>query len=201
MSTELAVINPVIDQAPAKTAPGQSMQYKTILADPPWTYRNRPPRGRTPYSTLTTAELVAMGSQIQALAAPNAHLYLWSTHAHLADALAVIEAWGFRYVQALIWFKTQMGLGSYFRHYTEPLLFAVRGDLRLLRRDLPSYFVEPRTKHSRKPQAAYRLMEIASLGPRLELFARERREGWAVWGNEVESDVVLNVPAIDKESA
>lgn len=201
MSTELAVINPVIDQAPAKAAPGQSMQYKTILADPPWTYRNRPPRGRTPYSTLTMAQLVAMGSQIRAVAAGNCHLYLWSTNAHLADALAVIEAWGFRYVQALIWFKTQMGLGSYFRHFTEPLLFSVRGNLRLLRRDLPSYFVERRTAHSRKPQAAYRLMEIASPAPRIELFARQRRQGWSTWGNEVDCDIDLYVPTPTNEMA
>lgn len=171
--------------------------YQTILADPPWTFRYRSTRGAVTYPTLSAQQLIGMGPQIQNLAALNCHLYFWSTHVHLPDAFDIIEAWGFRYVQVINWFKVRMGLGYYFRHFTEPLLFAVRGNLRLKRRDLPSYIVEPRTKHSKKPQAAYRLIEVASPGPRLELFARERREGWSAWGNEVLSDVTLDVPDME----
>lgn len=171
------------------------MKYKTILADPPWTFRCRPSEGGVPYPTLSTKQLIAMGPQIQNFAAPKAHLYLWSTDSHVGEAFQVIEAWGFRYIQIITWFKDRMGLGFHFRHFTEPLLFAVRGNLRLFRRDLPSYFVEHSTQHSRKPQAAYRLMEVASPSPRLELFARERRDGWDSWGDEVASDICLDVPA------
>lgn len=177
------------------------MKYKTIMADPPWRFRVRPSQGAVPYPTLSTQQLVAMGPQVQSLAHTNSHLYLWSTHSHLPDALAIIEAWGFRYIQVITWFKQRMGLGFYFRHFTEPLLFSVRGNLRVFRRDLPSYFVERSTQHSRKPQAAYRLMEVASPGPRLELFARHRRDGWDAWGNEVRCNVELNVPAMRKEVA
>ena len=177
------------------------MKYKTILADPPWAFRYRPPQGAVPYSTLSVQQLIAMGPQIQKLAATNAHLYLWSTDVHLPEALKIIPAWGFRYILIIPWFKGRMGLGFYFRHHTESLLFAVRGRLRLRRRDLPNYIVEPRTRHSRKPQAAYRLIEVASPGPRLELFARERRDGWDSWGNQVDCNVDLQVPAIRKEVA
>ena len=175
------------------------MKYKTILADPPWTFRHRTTRGAVSYPTLSVQQLIDMGPQIRKLAATNAHLYLWSTHSHLPDAFEIIEAWGFKYIQLITWFKKRMGLGFHFRHFTEPLLFAVRGNLRPSRRDLPSYIVERSTRHSRKPQAAYRLMEIASPSPRLELFARERRDGWDAWGNEVDCDVDLYVPAIRKE--
>ena len=177
------------------------MKYTTILADPPWTFRHRSTRGAVSYPTLAVQQLKDMGPQIQDLAATDAHLYIWTTHVHLPDALQVIDAWGYRYIQPIKWFKKTMGLGYYFRSHTEILLFGVRGRLRLLRRDLPDYIVEQRTQHSRKPQAAYRLMEVASPEPRLELFARERREGWDAWGNEVECDIDLQVPAVRKETA
>lgn len=170
------------------------MIYKTIMTDPPWTFRYRPTHGGVHYPTLSTRQLIAMGPQIKKLAAPNCHLYLWSTCVHLPDALSVIEAWGFKYIQTLTWFKKRMGLGFYYRHYTEPLLFSVRGQLPIPRRNLPDYFVETRTKHSRKPMAAYRMIEIGSPSPRIELFARERRDGWDAWGNEVVSDISLDVP-------
>ena len=177
------------------------MPYKTILADPPWTFRYVPTQGGAPYPTMSTQQLKAMGPQVQKLAAASAHLYVWTTHVHLPDALLVIRDWGFRYIQPLFWFKVRMGLGFYYRNYVELLLFAVRGRLRLSRRDLPNYVVEPRTQHSRKPQAGYRLMEVASPGPRLELFARDRREGWDSWGNEVDCDVRLEVPELAEESS
>ena len=63
------------------------MQYKTIYADPPWTFRCRPSQGTVPYPTLSTKQLIAMGPQIQNLAAPDAHLYMWSTHSHFPEAV------------------------------------------------------------------------------------------------------------------
>ena len=51
---------------------------------------------------------------------------------------------------------------------------------------------EKSTKHSKKPIIAYQMIE--SLYPdstKIELFARNKRKGWDVWGNEVESDIVL----------
>lgn len=177
------------------------MNYTTIMADPPWTFRHRSTRGGVPYPTLSVQQLRGMGPQIHKLAATNAHLYLWTTHVHLPDALQVMDARGYRYIQPIQWFKEAMGLGYYFRNYTELLLFAVRGNLRLLRRDLPDYIVERRTDHSRKPQAAYRLIEAASPGPRLELFARQRRDDWHAWGDEVDCDIDLIVPATVKEIA
>jgi N6-adenosine-specific RNA methylase IME4 len=176
------------------------MKYKTIYADPPWTFRHRTTRGAVPYSTLSVQQLKDMGPQIQDLAATDAHLYMWVTHVHLPDALKIITAWGFRYIQPLFWFKVKMGLGFYYRNFIELLLFSVRGRLRLSRRDLPNYIVEARTKHSQKPKAAYRMIEIGSPAPRVELFARERRDSWDAWGNEVASDICLDVPVCGEEA-
>ena len=42
-----------------------------------------------------------------------------------------------------------------------------------------------------KPDAAYELVESVSPGPRLELFARRKRNDWHTWGNEVPCDVFM----------
>lgn len=77
------------------------------------------------------------------------------------------------------------GLGQYLRGQHELLLLATRGkgaSVRTDRRDLPSVVLAPRTKHSRKPDAAYALIEDRSEGPRLSMFSRDSRPRWDVWG-------------------
>jgi N6-adenosine-specific RNA methylase IME4 len=46
--------------------------------------------------------------------------------------------------------------------------------------------VAPRGRHSEKPDAVYEMIErdYPSL-PKIELFARARRDGWRAWGNEL----------------
>ena len=61
----------------------------------------------------------------------------------------------------------------------------IRGKVRAFRSDKKNLFQARRRKHSEKPEEAFILIESASPGPRLELFARRPREGWTVWGNEV----------------
>lgn len=172
------------------------MSYRTLYADIPWRFQFHYGKGRLPYPTISTAQACAMGDQIASMTAEHAHLYLWSTHVHLPDALDVMKAWDFRYIQVIPWDKLRMGLGHYFRHRTELLLFGVRGSLRIPRRDLLALIRERSSRHSQKPEKAYELIEAASPGPRLELFARRKRPGWDAWGNEVQSNIKLVVPQI-----
>jgi len=131
------------------------------------------------------------------LVADNAHLYLWATNNFLRDAFDVMDAWGFRYVTMITWVKPKIGLGQYFRGMTEHCLFGVRGVLPY--KIIGGKRQQGRTMicttqlraHSVKPYEMRQMIEKVSYGPRLELFARERRPGWRVWGNEVESDVEL----------
>ena len=45
---------------------------------------------------------------------------------------------------------------------------------------------ENSTKHSKKPIVAYEMIEkMFPKSTKIELFARNHREGWDVWGNEV----------------
>ena len=77
-----------------------------------------------------------------------------------------------------------MGLGHYFRHAHELVVFAVRGRARALRHDLLSAFAAPRGRHSAKPPRLHELAELLSPAPRLELYARQTRPGWTCWGDQ-----------------
>lgn len=180
-----AIVNrPQAPQAPADPGPLPDRTYRTIAADPPWQYGNSATRGAAEdhYRTMTIPELCAI--DVAKLAAPDAHLYLWTTNGFLREAFEVVEAWGFTYKTCLTWVKPQIGMGNYFRSVTEHIYFATRGRLPITDRTLRNYFEAPRGKHSAKPDKFYDLAEVASPGPRLEMFARRRRLGWDVWGDE-----------------
>ncbi len=176
--------------------------FKTVLADPPWRFTNRtgkvaPEHRRLDrYSTMTLAAIKDI--EVAEVAAKNSHLYLWVPNALLPDGLAVMDAWGFRYVSNVVWAKRRKdggpdgrGVGFYFRNVTEILLFGVRGSMRTLapaRRQVN--MIETRKReHSRKPDEQYELIEACSPGPHLELFARHPRKGWSVWGDESLDDI------------
>jgi N6-adenosine-specific RNA methylase IME4 len=179
------------------TLPEHPGGWPTLLADPPWRFTNRtgkvaPEHGRLHrYTTMTTPEICAL--PVASIAAEPAHLYLWCPNALLPEGLAVMGAWGFRYVTNLVWAKRRAdggpdgrGVGFYFRNVTELCLFGVRGRMRTLppgRRQVN--MIETRKRaHSVKPEELYPLIEACSPGPYLELFARTVRPGWAVWGDE-----------------
>lgn len=173
-------------------------RFGTILADPPWQFQNRtgkmaPEHRRlSRYSTMTMKEIVEL--PVQLLAAEKSHLYLWVPNALLADGLAVMKAWGFEYKSNLVWHKIRKdggsdgrGVGFYFRNVTELILFGVRGkNVRTLQpgRRQVNFLASRKREHSRKPDELYDIIEECSWGPYLELFARTKREGWTVWGNE-----------------
>ena len=177
-------------------------KFGTILADPPWQFSNRtgkmaPEHKRLRrYSTMGLQEIKELPVPI--LAADKCHLYLWVPNALLKDGLETMAAWGFEYKSNLVWYKIRKdggpdgrGVGFYFRNVTELLLFGVRGKsnrtLAPGRRQVNMVATRKR-EHSRKPDEIYPLIESCSRGPFLELFARERRKNWTIWGNEAPED-------------
>jgi len=175
-------------------------KYGTILADPPWRFSNRtgkmaPEHKRlSRYSTLTFDDIKKL--PVQAVTAEQSHLYLWVPNALLADGLEILRAWGFTYKTNIIWHKVRKdgepdgrGVGFYFRNTTEMVLFGVRGKLRTCQpgRRQVNIIKTRKREHSRKPDELYDIIEACSPGPYLELFARGIREGWNLWGNEVEN--------------
>ena len=166
--------------------------YQIIYADPPWKENGggRIKRGADKhYPLMKTEEIMAM----KVPCANNAHLYLWVTNNHLQDGFRVMNAWGFRYITTITWIKDKMGLGQYFRGQTEHCLFGVKGSLpyKIIngqRQQGTTFFYAKRGRHSEKPQKMVEIIEKVSDRKgykKLELFARNKRKGWDVWGNEV----------------
>lgn len=184
------------------------MKYQIIYADPPWSYREDWGNGAVKhhYKTMSLSDIKSL--KVDKIADTNAHLYLWTTNPHMPEALKVMEAWGFEFKQILTWVKTYkdgtpiMGLGYYFRGCTEHLLFGTRGKLKIKNKETKNLFFQerPDNQHSKKP-SFFRNMIVECSGDltRIELFARKEDtlfelddwKGWDVWGNEVDSDIVL----------
>lgn len=183
------------------------MKYRTIVADPPWPIRwsggaawrtngrgerhlNKRFKKPLDYSTMPVADIAAL--PIGDLAEKDAHLYLWATDRFALEgaAAAVARAWGFEPCRFLVWHKTGMGLGVFPRAEHELVLLAKRGKLPYCVNDVGSVqrwklvYENGARKHSAKPDGFYDLVERASPGPYLELFARRHRFFWDVWGNE-----------------
>lgn len=159
-------------------------RFRCILADPPWQYDQKP-RGAAEnhYPTMTLAALHAL--PVERLADENCHLHLWATHSFYRGALDLMEAWGFEYRSVFVWVKPQLGMGHYWRSSAEFLLLGIRGRAPFLDRSVPNWMCVPRGRHSEKPEAIRRLVEIVSPGPYLELFGRRAVPNWVVFGNQV----------------
>lgn len=167
--------------------------FSTIVIDPPWPMEkiNRDVRPNQKAMDYPTMELDAIRDlpMSELAASEGCHLYLWTTHKFLPEAMQMVEEWGFRYQCLMTWVKN-VGITPFSWMYdTEHVLFARRGSLDLTQLGLRLSFSAPVTKHSEKPDVFYERVAQASPGPRLEMFARRPREGFEPWGNEV-ADVV-----------
>ena len=173
-------------------------RYAVIYADPPWHFEVYNEESGIEcaagnhYPTMTLDEICAL--PVPHLATDAAVLFLWTTLPHLEEALQVVVAWGFAYKSNVVWVKDQIGLGYLVRNQHELLLIATRGDIPTPppARRPASVINAPRCEHSRKPDEAYALIEqMYHELPKIELFARRARPGWAAWGNQAP------VPAYD----
>lgn len=175
-------------------------RFRTVLADPPWQFQNRtgkmaPEHKRlSRYSTMTLDDIMEL--PVASVVEEPAHLYLWVPNALLPEGLQTMKAWGFNYKSNIVWHKIRKdggpdgrGVGFYFRNVTELLLFGVKGkNARTLaagRRQV-NFIATQKREHSRKPDEIFPIIEACSSGSYLELFARGKRDGWTVWGNQSE---------------
>ena len=164
-------------------------KFACLVIDPPWPIQKikrkvRPKQIALDYPTMTIPQLGAL--PISDMADEHAHLYLWTTHKHLPNALKLAEHWGFRYQCLMTWVKNVGFTPFSWMYSTEHVLFCRRGHLMLLRLGLRLDFQAKVREHSRKPDEFYDLVRQASPGPRLDMFSREAREGFSQWGNEVD---------------
>ena len=179
-----------------KLARAASIQFRTIVMDPPWYLKGggKIKRGSDKHYPLlkNNKEIfdVVSRSGVFNPHPDGCHMYLWVVNNFLIDGLELMAMLNFRYITNIVWVKNQIGLGQYFRGKHELCLFGVRqpkGKPALMTRvkKFPTVIEAPKTRHSAKPDAFYKLVQAASHPPRVELFSRRRRAGWDAWGDEV----------------
>lgn len=178
--------------------------FSIIAADCPWTFLTRSAKGKgrsaeQHYACMTLDDIRQL--PVATLAAKDCMLFFWVTDPFLKIGLDVIEAWGFRYATVgFTWVKVNRsagffgfapadfftGMGYYTRANPEQCLLATRGAPKRIAKDVRQLVVAPRREHSRKPDEAYdRMKQLCGDVPAIELFARQERENWTAWGNEV----------------
>ena len=166
--------------------------FDIIVMDPPWRFQSNSAAapGRNAlrhYPCMKLPEIAAL--PVRQWAARNALLLVWATSPMLPHAMAMIEAWEFKYVSSLVWVKSRIGTGYWARGRHEFVLIAKRGAFPCPR---PAPFADsvieaPSRQHSRKPEELQDMVDAAWPDARkLEMFARQVRPGWTAWGNEVD---------------
>ena len=175
-------------------------KYQIIYADPAWQYRNMGSIQATAnahYSTMSNEDICNLS--VKEIADDNCILFLWATFPKIQEALDVIKAWGFEYkTVGFTWIKKNkngsnfFGVGWYTKSNAEVCLIGVKGKAPKISNSISQIIETVRERHSQKPAIVReKIVEFCGDIPRVELFAREKTEGWDVWGNEVESDIEL----------
>ncbi len=150
------------------------------------------------YPCMRMEDLISL--PISSIVDNNSALFMWATYPMLERALHLIEAWGFIYkTVAFTWVKQnksglgwRFGTGYWTRANAEICLLATKGKPHRVSASVPQLVITPAMNHSRKPdEVRGRIVELMGDLTRIELFARQKVEGWDCWGNEVESDIEL----------
>lgn len=174
-------------------------KYQIIYADPPWQYKRKGKycAGRY-YDTMTVEQICDL--PVKNITDDKALLFLWTTNSFLKQAFNVVDAWGFEYKTCITWKKNHFGLGYWAWGQTEHYFLCAKGKHKRIKPPLlTTIFEHNKTEHSRKPDKFREIIEQFPYSPRIELFARSfspmfpKRDGWDVWGNEVESDIELEL--------
>lgn len=172
-------------------------KYQIIYADPPWSFNFQKRKGLSDdaksalYPTMRGEDIVNL--PFAQLADENAVLFLWVMNSEIPLALRCIEAWGFTYkTVAFTWVKKRVntyhfGMGNWTRSNPELCLLATKGHPKRISASVKNLVISPLREHSRKPdEIRDEIVRLVGDLPRIELFARQKTEGWDVWGNEVE---------------
>lgn len=179
-------------------------KFKVIYADCPWKYgfQRYKKNSGCDYPAIPTKELCAL--PVGQIADDNSLLFQWVTSPKLEEGIQVLKAWGFKYITiAFTWRKmckkqtsrNFSGQGYYTKPNTELVLLGRRGKaLDIIDKTVRQAVDAPITVHSAKPPIVrHNIVRLVGNVPRVELFARERVEGWTAIGNGVDGRDIADV--------
>jgi N6-adenosine-specific RNA methylase IME4 len=165
--------------------------FDVVSVDPPWPYEGESKnitsfdsvgrRVANPYPEMSIEQI----KNIELPLMDNAVVLLWTTHKFLPDAFEILKEWNLDYKATLVWNKEKIGMGAWFRMQCEFCLVGIKGKPYWENTTYRDIIVESRREHSRKPDCFFEMIEKITMGNRLEYFSREKREGWKVFGNDI----------------
>lgn len=166
-------------------------KYSVIYADPAWPVGSivmdkwESPIGDK-YPVMSIDEIKNL--PIRELSADDCSLFIWTTHTFLPDCLNIIKEWEFKYFCLITWDKGNGWTQNGFHKMTELLLYAYKGKMNIDQygKAIPTLISENKTFHSKKPDSIRDLIKSKTPEGRLELFARNKYDGWTAWGNEID---------------
>lgn len=214
----LVLVSPEGKTTPTLALAASGKRYSIFIADPSWKLDNQgtriapayagEQRQDARYKVMGNDAILAMGSQVQAIAEDDALLFLWVVNNLILDGVgqACVRAWGFEPKQLVPWTKVsqstgepRFGGGNYTRVCSEQLIIATRGRATQLiaNKGIAGAILEPGgltgafvalrgSEHSKKPDAQYELVErlVKPELAKAELFGRRARDGWDVYGDQ-----------------
>jgi N6-adenosine-specific RNA methylase IME4 len=168
--------------------------FHCMVIDPPWEIQKvdrdvRPNQAVLDYPCMTEAELIDFWQrELAKRAEPDCHIFLWTTEKHLHDSFHVLSGFGARSVFTMVWHKPggyqPLDLAQYNCEFVQ--YGRIGTPLFIDTKNFPCCFDGARREHSRKPDEFYDLVRRVTAGPRIDVFSREKREGFAQYGNEIE---------------
>ena len=177
--------------------PLPNKKYSIIYADPAWSFKVYSDKGKdrsaeNHYSCMNVKDIKEL--PVNNIAKKDCVLLMWVTYPNLLEGIEVIKSWGFTYKTCgFSWVKKNKkadsffwGLGYWTRANNEICLLATKGKPKRINKGVHQVVYEPIREHSRKPDCVRdRIVELCGDLPRIELFAREKTDGWDCWGNEL----------------
>lgn len=171
-------------------------KYNIILADPPWSYKDKALAGKRGAGCKYTVQSQNWIEDlpVKDIADKNCVLFMWVTMPKLNECFEVIKKWGFTYkTVAFVWVKKNKksnswfwGMGRWTRANAEVCIIATKGKPKRVSAAVHSVIDTPIEQHSKKPaETRKRIVQLCGDLPRVELFARNTSDGWDVWGNEI----------------
>jgi site-specific DNA-methyltransferase (adenine-specific) len=178
-------------------------KYKIIYADPAWVYNDKSKShgggAESHYNCTPTEEM----GKIPIDAADDSVLLMWVTYPQLEEGLKLMKLWGFTFkTVAFTWVKKNsktegffFGMGRYTRSNPELVLLGIKGKgIQRISTNIKNLQIHKRTEHSKKPiEIKNEIVRLFGDLPRIELFARERTDGWDSWGDQLPNTIQKHV--------
>ena len=175
-----------------------TMKYQIIYADPPWQFKDKRTGGSMKSGASAKYKVMSLSKiklfPIPEMADENCVLFLWWLGSQPQEAIDLLHAWGFKLktMTGFVWVKKTklwkmfFGMGHWTRAGAECCLIATKGKPKRLSASVRSVIEAVNEAHSKKPNIfADKIVQLCGDVPRIELFARDKKNGWDVWGDEI----------------